>query len=113
LVLGECLEIRDNHLCAIREHMSDSKWSRPAGLKLARENIQSRVKEEDYITNIENAVFDFGVTKPLSFLFVDQRVLIGLITKNSWILKTCAKDFVIQSSLPQLHLGILYPNLID
>nr|GEW17401.1 hypothetical protein [Tanacetum cinerariifolium] len=28
-------------------------------------------------------------------------------------LKTCAKGFVLQSSLPQLHLGIIYPNLID
>nr|GEV49680.1 hypothetical protein [Tanacetum cinerariifolium] len=32
---------------------------------------------------------------------------------NSWILKTCAKDFVLQSSFPRLHLGIIYPNLID
>nr|GEV66590.1 reverse transcriptase domain-containing protein [Tanacetum cinerariifolium] len=32
---------------------------------------------------------------------------------NSWILKTCAKGFVLQSSLPQLYLGIKYPNLID
>nr|GEX26690.1 hypothetical protein [Tanacetum cinerariifolium] len=34
--------------------MSDSEWSRPAGLKLARENLQSRVKEEDSVTNVEN-----------------------------------------------------------
>nr|GEW83734.1 reverse transcriptase domain-containing protein [Tanacetum cinerariifolium] len=32
---------------------------------------------------------------------------------NSRILKTCAKDFVLQSSLPQLQLGIMYLNLID
>nr|GEV51833.1 reverse transcriptase domain-containing protein [Tanacetum cinerariifolium]GEW31148.1 reverse transcriptase domain-containing protein [Tanacetum cinerariifolium] len=32
---------------------------------------------------------------------------------NSWNLKTHAKDFVLQSSLPQLQLGIIYPNLID
>nr|GEU39931.1 retrovirus-related Pol polyprotein from transposon TNT 1-94 [Tanacetum cinerariifolium] len=33
---------------------------------------------------------------------------IHLIDKllNNWILKTCAKDFVLQSLLPQLHLGI-------
>nr|GFB12890.1 hypothetical protein [Tanacetum cinerariifolium] len=80
LVLGEGLKIRDNHLCAIREHISDSEWSRPAGLKLARENIQSRVKEEDSNTDVENTVFDLGVMKPLSFLFVDERVFIGLIT---------------------------------
>nr|GEZ81022.1 hypothetical protein [Tanacetum cinerariifolium] len=34
--------------------MVDSEWSRPAGLKLARENLQSRVKEEDSITDVEN-----------------------------------------------------------
>ncbi|GJW15016.1 hypothetical protein Tco_0019149 [Tanacetum coccineum] len=31
------------------------KWSTPAGLKLARENLQSIVKEEDSITDVENA----------------------------------------------------------
>nr|GEZ21888.1 hypothetical protein [Tanacetum cinerariifolium] len=81
LVLGEGLEIRDNHLRAIREHMGDSEWSRPAALKLARENLRSRVKEEDSITDVENAVFDFRVMNPLGFLIVDQRVLIGLIAK--------------------------------
>nr|GEV84185.1 hypothetical protein [Tanacetum cinerariifolium] len=33
--------------------------------------------------------------------------------KNLWILKTCAKDFVLQSLLRQLHLAIIYPNLIE
>nr|GEZ88221.1 reverse transcriptase domain-containing protein [Tanacetum cinerariifolium] len=33
--------------------------------------------------------------------------------RNSWNLKTYAKGFVLQSLLPQLHLGIIYPNLID
>nr|GEZ15860.1 hypothetical protein [Tanacetum cinerariifolium] len=57
-VLGECLEIKDNHLW---EYLGDGEWSSPAGLKLARENLQSRIKEEDSITNIENAVFDLGL----------------------------------------------------
>nr|GEX70126.1 hypothetical protein [Tanacetum cinerariifolium] len=35
--------------------MGDSEWSRPTGFKLPRENLQSRVKEEDSITNVENA----------------------------------------------------------
>ncbi|GKD20279.1 hypothetical protein Tco_1221982, partial [Tanacetum coccineum] len=65
LVHGERLEIRDYQLC---------EWSIPAGLKLARENLQSRVKEEDSITDVENAVFDLGVMDSLCFLFVDQRV---------------------------------------
>nr|GEX23779.1 hypothetical protein [Tanacetum cinerariifolium] len=48
LVLREGLEIRDNQTC-------------PAGFKLAREIFQSRIKEEDSITNVKNAVFDLGV----------------------------------------------------
>nr|GFB00197.1 hypothetical protein [Tanacetum cinerariifolium] len=54
LVYGECLEIRDNHLCAIRINMRDSKWTRPAGFQFTRENLQSGVKEEDSITDVEN-----------------------------------------------------------
>ncbi|GJW55924.1 hypothetical protein Tco_0100009 [Tanacetum coccineum] len=61
--------------------MGYSEWSTPAGLKLARENLQSRVKEEDSITDVENAIFDFGVMDSLCFLFIDQRVFIGMITK--------------------------------
>ncbi|GJS70257.1 hypothetical protein Tco_0703098 [Tanacetum coccineum] len=38
------------------------------GLKLPRENLQSRVKEEDSITDVENAVFDLGVMDSLCFL---------------------------------------------
>nr|GEW63922.1 hypothetical protein [Tanacetum cinerariifolium] len=75
LVFGEGLEIRDNHLCAIREHLGDSEWSRPTGLKLVRENLQSRVQEEDLIIDVENAVFDLGVMKPLSFLFSEGQSL--------------------------------------
>nr|GFA57207.1 hypothetical protein [Tanacetum cinerariifolium] len=58
--------------------MGVSKWSRPAGLKLTQENLQSRVKEEDSITDVENAVFDFGVMKPLSFLFSEGQSLHAL-----------------------------------
>ncbi|GKF91641.1 hypothetical protein Tco_0275342 [Tanacetum coccineum] len=35
-----------------------SEWFTPAGLKPARENLQSRVKEEDSITDVENAILD-------------------------------------------------------
>ncbi|GJX87933.1 hypothetical protein Tco_0339947, partial [Tanacetum coccineum] len=65
LVHGECLEIRDYQLCAIWKNLGYSEWSTPAGLKLARENLQSRVKEEDSITDVENAVFDLGVMDSL------------------------------------------------
>nr|GEV35497.1 hypothetical protein [Tanacetum cinerariifolium] len=47
--------------CAIREYFGDSEWSSLAGLKLARENLQSGVKKEDSITNVDNTVFDLGV----------------------------------------------------
>ncbi|GJX36512.1 hypothetical protein Tco_0248069 [Tanacetum coccineum] len=81
LVHRERLEIRDYQLCAIWKNLGYSEWSTPAGLKLARENLQSRVKEEDSITDVENAVFDLGVMDSLCFLFIDQRVFIGMITK--------------------------------
>nr|GEX77240.1 hypothetical protein [Tanacetum cinerariifolium] len=70
LVLGEGLDIRENHQW---EHLGNGKWSSPAGLKLSRENLQSRIKEEDSITDVENTVFDLGVMDPLCFLFIDQR----------------------------------------
>ncbi|GJR30370.1 hypothetical protein Tco_1106602 [Tanacetum coccineum] len=67
---------------AIWKNLGYSEWSTPAGLKLARENLQSRVKEEDSITNVENAVFDLGVMDSLCFHpLSDQRVFIGMITK--------------------------------
>ncbi|GJU41313.1 hypothetical protein Tco_1194270, partial [Tanacetum coccineum] len=49
LVHGKCLEIWDYQLCVIWKDMGNGEWSTPAGLKLARENLQSRVKEEDSI----------------------------------------------------------------
>ncbi|GJY90948.1 hypothetical protein Tco_0506144 [Tanacetum coccineum] len=61
----ERLEIWDYQLCAIWKNLGYSEWSTPAGLKLARENLQSRVKEEDSITDVENAIFDLGVMDSL------------------------------------------------
>ncbi|GKC69399.1 hypothetical protein Tco_1115282, partial [Tanacetum coccineum] len=72
LVHGESLEIRDNHrwyvpskivvlksmtihLKVITENLSNGEWSSPAGFELARENLKSRIEEEDSITNVENA----------------------------------------------------------
>nr|GEU60372.1 ribonuclease H-like domain-containing protein [Tanacetum cinerariifolium] len=34
--------------------MRDGKWTRPAGFEFARENLQSRVKEEDSFTDFED-----------------------------------------------------------
>nr|GEY69826.1 ribonuclease H-like domain-containing protein [Tanacetum cinerariifolium] len=39
-------------------NMRDSKWTRSAGFKFVRENLQSRVKEEDSITDVENMFED-------------------------------------------------------
>ncbi|GJQ94563.1 hypothetical protein Tco_0005702 [Tanacetum coccineum] len=57
-VLVEGLEIRDNQLCAIWKDLGNGERFGPTGFQLAREHLQSRVKEEDLITDIENAVFD-------------------------------------------------------
>ncbi|GJW48921.1 hypothetical protein Tco_0191353 [Tanacetum coccineum] len=44
---------------AIWKYLGNVEWSTPAGLKLARENLQSRIEEEDSITNVcENAIFE-------------------------------------------------------
>nr|GEY36447.1 hypothetical protein [Tanacetum cinerariifolium] len=58
MVLGECLEIRDNHLCSIWKNMRNNERSRPAGFQLAGENLQSGVKEEDSIIDVENTFED-------------------------------------------------------
>ncbi|GJU75194.1 hypothetical protein Tco_1272264 [Tanacetum coccineum] len=39
---------------AIRKNLDNGEWSRPTGFQFARENLQSRVEEEDTITNVEN-----------------------------------------------------------
>nr|GEZ97682.1 reverse transcriptase domain-containing protein [Tanacetum cinerariifolium] len=62
-------------------NMRDGKWTRPVGFEFARENLQSGVKEEDSITDVENTVLDFRVMKPLGFLLVDERIFISLIMK--------------------------------
>nr|GEY82475.1 hypothetical protein [Tanacetum cinerariifolium]GEY84013.1 hypothetical protein [Tanacetum cinerariifolium] len=103
LVLGEGLEIWDNHLCAIREHLGDSEWSRPMGLKLSRENLQYRIKEEDSITDVKNAVFDFGVMDSLRFLLIDQRSE-GHSCNASRPSKLCAQVCLVLSIINTLYL---------
>ncbi|GJT14000.1 hypothetical protein Tco_0861042 [Tanacetum coccineum] len=41
--------------------LDNGEWSRPTGFQFARENLQSRIEEENSITNIENAVFDLSI----------------------------------------------------
>ncbi|GKG48490.1 hypothetical protein Tco_0510375, partial [Tanacetum coccineum] len=54
----------------------NGEWSRPTGFQFARENLQSRIEEENTVTNVENAVFDLSIVYPLGFLFIDQRVFV-------------------------------------
>ncbi|GJW63508.1 putative reverse transcriptase domain-containing protein [Tanacetum coccineum] len=54
-------------LRVLQKDMGDGEWSRPTGFQLALELLQSRVKEEDLITDVENAVFDLRVKDPLCF----------------------------------------------
>ncbi|GJQ96187.1 hypothetical protein Tco_0007326 [Tanacetum coccineum] len=68
--------------------MGNGERSGPTGFKFTRENLQSRIKKKDSVTNVENAVLDFGVVDLLCLLFVNQRVLVGLITKPN---KLCAR----------------------
>ncbi|GJU31162.1 hypothetical protein Tco_1174751 [Tanacetum coccineum] len=99
-------EIWDYQLCAIWKNLGYSEWSTPTGLKLARENLQSRVKEEDSITDVENAVFDLGVMDSLCFLFVDQRVFIGMITK---FIKFIELNFSVITRGFDIKVGMLKP----
>ncbi|GJS81501.1 hypothetical protein Tco_0748042 [Tanacetum coccineum] len=97
LVHGESLEIRDYQLCAIWKDLGYGEWSTPAYLRLARENLQSRVKEEDSITDVENAVFDLGN----SF-----QAMIGYLNLPSclWVIRggETMSDFVFKHDLCKL-----------
>ncbi|GJS44189.1 hypothetical protein Tco_0569232 [Tanacetum coccineum] len=64
------LEYGTTKLCAIWKSWVTVKVH-SADIKLARENLQSRVKEEDSITDVENAIFDLGVMDSLCFLLVN------------------------------------------
>ncbi|GJV44150.1 hypothetical protein Tco_1428686 [Tanacetum coccineum] len=83
LDIRECLEIWDYQL-----------WYVPSKVVLNTMTIHFEVwpgvwensdrvpvKEEDSITDVENAVLDLGVVNPLCLFFIDQRVLISFITE--------------------------------
>ncbi|GJX53560.1 hypothetical protein Tco_0281929 [Tanacetum coccineum] len=70
------------------------EWSRPSGIsKFAREkkeNLQSRVEEENTITNVENAVFDLSIVYPLGFLFIRFKEFLkhqkmGMLESPRWL----------------------------
>ncbi|GJS92775.1 hypothetical protein Tco_0799743 [Tanacetum coccineum] len=44
--------------CRDSPYIGNGERSGPTGFQLAREHLQSRVKEEDLITDVENAIFD-------------------------------------------------------
>nr|GFC92878.1 hypothetical protein [Tanacetum cinerariifolium] len=50
----------------------NGEWAGPMGLKLTREYLKSGIKEQHFITNIENAVFDLVIVKLLSPFFIDK-----------------------------------------
>nr|GEY74253.1 hypothetical protein [Tanacetum cinerariifolium] len=55
---------RMDQLCSTaRIDFSDSERARPTGFQLTRENLESRIKEQHLITNIENVVFDLVIMK--------------------------------------------------
>nr|GFD07406.1 hypothetical protein [Tanacetum cinerariifolium] len=66
---------------AIGINLRNGERARPARFEFAEENLQSGVKEEDSITDVENTVLDFRVMKPLGFFFVNERVFVGLNTE--------------------------------
>nr|GEY78097.1 hypothetical protein [Tanacetum cinerariifolium] len=41
------------------KNLRNGKRARPAAFEFARENLQTRVKKEDSVTNVENTVLDF------------------------------------------------------
>nr|GEW55543.1 reverse transcriptase domain-containing protein [Tanacetum cinerariifolium] len=80
----------------------------PLGSTPSRVHIQRECRLNRKINSSKDVKHYFWDDPFLFKICADQ-----VIRRNSWILKTCAKDFVLQSSLPQLQLGIIYPNLIE
>nr|GFB40284.1 hypothetical protein [Tanacetum cinerariifolium] len=77
-----------NQLCStVRIDFEDSERAGPTGFKLSREYLQSRIKKQHLITNIENAVFDLVIVKLFSSFFVDERVLVSLIMKLTQLIQ--------------------------
>nr|GEV71349.1 hypothetical protein [Tanacetum cinerariifolium] len=56
----------------VRVDFRDGEWARPTGFKLTQENLESGIKKQHLITNIENAVFDLVIVKLLSPFFIDE-----------------------------------------
>ncbi|GKG15631.1 hypothetical protein Tco_0357954, partial [Tanacetum coccineum] len=51
--------------CAIRKNLGNSERTRPSGLELSGENLQSGVEKQDMITNIEDSILYLGSVKYL------------------------------------------------
>ncbi|GJZ30433.1 hypothetical protein Tco_0575480 [Tanacetum coccineum] len=66
--------------------MRNGERSRPTGFQFTQEHLQSRIKEENLITDVENAVFDLGVMDPHRFY--------PLITSKEFIIR-CSIKFVL------------------
>ncbi|GKF13100.1 RNA-directed DNA polymerase, eukaryota [Tanacetum coccineum] len=87
LILGESLEIWNYQVWYVPSKvMLDAMtihfeiW--PVGLRKLTSAVRKYSSEgEESIPDVENTVFDLRVMEPLCFGLVDQRVLIGMITK--------------------------------
>nr|GFB30999.1 hypothetical protein [Tanacetum cinerariifolium] len=74
-----------NQLCStIRIDFGDSERAGPTGFQFSQEYLQSRIKKQHLITNIENAVFNLVIMKLFSPFFVDEKILVSLITKLTY-----------------------------
>nr|GEY97608.1 hypothetical protein [Tanacetum cinerariifolium] len=100
--------------------MSDSEWSRPAGLKLAQENLQSKVKEEDSITNVETSsktISDIVLKHDLCELVIAEGCS-AITNDGNGVLNWAKKDFknlqttrasLVGSAFPSTHFNKTTP----
>nr|GFC69330.1 hypothetical protein [Tanacetum cinerariifolium] len=61
----------DQLSCTVRVDFKDCEWAGPTGFQLTRETLESGIKKQHLINNIENAVFDLVIMKLLSPFFID------------------------------------------
>nr|GEZ26227.1 putative reverse transcriptase domain-containing protein [Tanacetum cinerariifolium] len=77
---------------SVRIDFKNCEWAEPTGFKLTRENLESGIKKQHLITNIENAVFDLVIVKLLSPFFIDEGVPVS-------------KDFIVYCNASNKGLG--------
>ena len=63
--------------CTMEKNISNNKRTIPSRSKIIENKLEVRVKQEHFLANIELLPKNPRVIKPLLFLLVDLRVLIG------------------------------------